>query len=85
MISVKADGRASDKVSGVITKAFEIEDEYGEVEPNLSDFGQTIKLESWRDGRDWDGRVYTIKVWVEDLAGNINEAQTKVTVPHSRR
>ena len=85
MVKVKIDGSTSDNGSGIQTKVFEVEDEYNQVEPKITDFGQTIKLQSWRHIRDWDGRVYEIKVKVTDVAGNISEAQTPVKVPYFKR
>lgn len=83
MVDIKVLGSASD--NNHYTKAFSINDEYGQVTPALTDFGQTIQLEARRDGNDLDGRVYTIKVIAEDLAGNITEKSTLVTVPHDQR
>lgn len=61
-----------------------INDEYHQVEPQVSNFGQTIQLEAKRDGGDLDGRVYIIKVIAEDLAGNITEREVQVIVPHDQ-
>lgn len=84
-VKVKISGSATDSDSGIISKTFEVIDEYNKVEPGITDFGQIIKLESWRKVRDWDGRVYTIKVKVTDLVGNVSEAQTEVKVPYFKR
>ncbi len=66
------------------TKTFKVIDEYGLIQPNITDFDQTIQLESKREGKDKDGRFYEIRVFVEDLAGNIAEAQAIVVVPHDQ-
>ncbi len=84
-VKVKVSGDATDSGSGVLGKVFEVVDEYDKVEPKFTDFGQTISLESWRRILDWDGRIYTIKVKVTDLAGHTTEAQTEVRVPYFRK
>ncbi len=64
---------------------FQVEDEYGTIEPALSDFGETIKLEAARDGNDKDGRIYTITVIATDDAGNTNSDSTTIIVPHDMK
>ncbi|MEK7534010.1 MAG: hypothetical protein AAB600_01605 [Patescibacteria group bacterium] len=61
-----------------------VDDEYDEIEPSISDFGQTIQLKARKEGSDKDGRMYIIKVRAEDMAGNITENQTQVLVPHDQ-
>lgn len=85
MVDVKISGDSSDNTSGVSFKMFTFEDEYKTLSPTISDFNQTVKLEAWRDGNDKDGRIYTVKVLVEDQAGNKSEANTDITAPHDQR
>lgn len=59
-------------------------DEYGAVQPILTGFNQTIKLEAKRNGNDKDGRKYIIQAIAEDKAGNTSEAVTTVLVPHDQ-
>lgn len=66
-----------------------IEDEYDLVEPtvtiqNQTSINQAIKLEASRKGEDINGRMYTIKIFVTDLAGNTSVATTEVIVPHDQ-
>lgn len=82
MTNVVISGSAND--TNLSFKTFEVEDEYGTVQPTLTDFGQTIKLEAKRDGGDKDGREYIIKVSAVDIAGNSTEDTTSVTVPHDK-
>lgn len=83
MIDVVIYGDASD--AHLYSKKINVEDEYDLVEPEILDFGETIQLEAKREGGDLDGRLYIIKLIVEDLAGNIKEAITNVIVGHDQR
>ncbi len=64
---------------------FIIKDEYGLIEPILSNFNQTIKLQAKRNGNDLDGRAYKIEAMSSDLAGNRGDASVEVIVPHDLR
>ena len=81
MVSVLVSGSASDALSGVASTVFTVTDEYGQVQPALGGFGQSILLQASRRASDANGRVYTIAVRVTDLAGNVTTASTRVTVP----
>lgn len=83
MVDVKITGNSTD--SHLKNTTFKVEDEYGLIEPSLTTFGQTIKLEAKRNGDDLDGRKYTIEVTSEDLAENITKEYATVTVPHDQR
>ncbi len=83
MVDLKITGNSSD--SHLKTTTFKVEDEYNQIQPPLSYFGQTIQLEAKRNGNDQDGRIYTIQATAEDLAGNTTPASTMVTVPHDQR
>ena len=82
MVNVTITGSSSDDHLSKTT--ITVSDEYHLIEPIISGFGQTIQLEARRNGSDSDGRVYIIKVGVEDLAGNKKEAQVQVIVPHDQ-
>lgn len=83
MVDVKITGNSSD--SHLKTTTFHIKDEYNQIQPPLSYFGQTIQLEAKRNGDDADGRVYAIQATAEDLAGNTTKAITTILVPHDQR
>jgi hypothetical protein len=85
MVKVWITASASDALSRVSSAELTVKDEYGQVEPVIGPFLQSgVWLEAWREGRDLDGRVYTITVTAIDHAGNINTADTTVIVPHDR-
>lgn len=84
MVSVAIVGQATDSLSGIGQASFEVQDEYGKVEPTIPKFGDITQLEAWRNGTDKDGRVYIISAGVKDAAGNISSASTTVTCPHDR-
>lgn len=63
----------------------EVIDEYGRIEPEITDFDQTIKLEAKRNGNDKDGRVYKIFTTAMDKAGNTSTANASVIVSHDKR
>ncbi len=83
MVDVKISGKSLDP--NPYSTKFLVEDEYDLVEPEISDFNQTIKLEASRKAEDMDGRKYVIRVIAEDLAGNFSEASVEVIVPHDQR
>ena len=66
MVDVAINGDATDNLSGVESLTFKVTDEYGKVQPTLTDFGSTIKLEASRDGNDKDGRIYTVSATAKD-------------------
>jgi len=86
MVEVMVTGSANDGVSGVLSYQLSVKDEYGQVEPSIGPYLQKqIQLEAWREGKDLDGRVYTISLIAFDRAGNKATAQTVVVVPHDQR
>lgn len=85
MIDVMIGGGATDAISGLASIAFTVADEYGIVQPSISDFNTTIPLEAWREGTDQDGRKYTIMATATDVAGNNTTMSTQVFVPHDQR
>lgn len=61
-----------------------VADEYGTYTQQGLKFGDTVRLEAWRDGTDRDGRVYTVTAVVTDQAGNVTTKSATVVVPHDR-
>ncbi|MBU4304475.1 MAG: DUF11 domain-containing protein [Candidatus Omnitrophica bacterium] len=84
LVDVTINGLADDGLSGIVSTTFKVEDEYHNVEPNISDFGTTIRLEAWRRGDDLDGRNYIVSVTAKDKAGNESSAATVVICPHDQ-
>jgi hypothetical protein len=79
-------GSANDELSGLCSFELAVKDEYGEFDSVIGPYlERQIELEAWREGRDLDGRVYTISLTATDHAGNIAIAQAIVTVPHDQR
>lgn len=66
-----------------------VDDEYDLIEPSITTYGQdvnqTMQLEASRRKDDMDGRIYTIRVFAIDIAGNIALSTFYVTVPHDQR
>jgi murein DD-endopeptidase MepM/ murein hydrolase activator NlpD len=83
MVSVRIGGSVTEE--NLFATVFGASDEYGEVEPAVSNFGQTIKLQARRNGNDPDGRVYAVRAVSEDLAGNEGSSEAKIVVPHDKR
>ncbi len=85
MVDVLVTSSANDGLSGLYTLQLSVKDEYGQVEPVIGPYLRSeIQLEAWRDGRDFDGRVYIISITAADYAGNEATAEATVTVPHDR-
>src|SRR5271157_348756 len=93
MVPVTVSGAITDSLSGVdpSTAAFNVVDEYGQIQPSGSvslgaggSYSFTVALQASRNGNDKDGRQYTITVSAKDLAGNLGSAATVVTVPHDQ-
>jgi hypothetical protein len=80
MVDVTISGSASD--NNQFSTQFQVNDEYHQAEPAITNFNSAIKLQSWREGQDLDGRKYVIKVIITDIAGNMTEVSTEVLVPH---
>lgn len=86
---VEVHGSAQDTGSGLAGVQFEVKDEYAEVEPPLTEFGQTIVLQAAVKPRDRDGRVYRVTATATDHAGQQRTVTRLVLVPrnwgHCRR
>jgi alpha-tubulin suppressor-like RCC1 family protein len=87
LTNVLIGGSVIDSGSGLTSTIITVTDEYGiyNMTMAVSDLGGTIQLEPWRDGRDKDGRLYTITVVLTDKAGNQSTGTTTVLVPHCMR
>ncbi len=83
MVDVTITGNSSDP--NIYRTKITVEDEYQQVEPVVTGFNQTIKLQASRREDDKDGRKYTIKATAEDLSGNFSEAKVEVIVPHDQK
>lgn len=83
MINIQVLGNASD--NNEVNTSFQVIDEYGLIQPQVSDFEQTIQLEAKRNGDDLDGRTYTVFVIATDKAGNTATASAQILVPHDQR
>jgi hypothetical protein len=80
-LPVKVLGSATDSGSGLASLQFEVKDEYGEVQPPLTEFGQVIVLKAAVKPRDRDGRVYSVTATATDNAGQKQTATQYVLVP----
>ncbi|HLV78772.1 MAG TPA: Ig-like domain repeat protein, partial [Chthonomonadaceae bacterium] len=92
MVTVTVSGSMSDALSGLspASAAFSVIDDYGTVQPSGSisvqsngSYSFSIQLQASRNGKDKNGRHYTITVRALDMAGNAGSAITVVTVPHN--
>jgi hypothetical protein len=70
---------------------FAVVDEYGVAQPSGSftiqdngSFSFVFQLEAWRDGKDLDGRHYSISVTAADTAGNTATKTVGILVPHDQ-
>ena len=71
--------------SGLANVTFHVQDKYGEVQPTLTDFGQTIMLQASRKGYDREGRWYKVTVTAADVAGLLTSVSQWVLVLHDLR
>jgi hypothetical protein len=83
MVNVVIGGAVADSGSEIASTKITVTDEYGIYNKTVPGFGSVVSLESWREGSDIDGRVYTITAVVTDKAGNQSMGTTKVLVPHN--
>ena len=84
MVNVSMGGSATDVLSGITPNSFKVTDEYGTIGLTLSDFNTIIQLESWRNGDDLNGRIYTTFVTTKDKADNQLSSSTTVICPHDK-
>jgi alpha-tubulin suppressor-like RCC1 family protein len=84
-VNVVIGGSVADGGSGIASTVITVTDEYGIYNLTVHGFGSMIPLESWREGTDMDGRLYTITAVTTDEAGNRSTGTTTVLVPHDMR
>ncbi|MEO5895404.1 MAG: family 10 glycosylhydrolase, partial [Vicinamibacterales bacterium] len=92
-VVVTVSGSAVDEASGLAGVSYEIVDEYGlafSIPPRVLEgrsmtWEEAMTLEARRDGRDLDGRRYTLIATVRDVAGRTTAAAVGVLVPHDSR
>ena len=92
MVNVSLFGTGADS-GGLSQVRYVVVDEYlgsYAVEPrvltgNSANWVDTLPVEAWRNGRDRDGRVYTVTAIVTDVAGRTSSASVNIVVPHDRR
>ena len=81
-VEVLVGGSATDD-SGSIEVEITFIDEYGSaIGQVVPGFGNSLRLEAWRDGNYTDGRIYTVTVVAIDAGGNRSEQSATVLVPH---
>jgi uncharacterized lipoprotein YddW (UPF0748 family) len=94
IVDVTLAGAAEDTGTGIESISFRVRDEYGLIQPEIApipgnglarvDFAQAIPLEASREGKDKDGRTYTLEVTVTDRACRARTASVTVLVPHDQ-
>jgi len=83
LVNVNVTGLANDTISGLGSYQVTVKDEYGQIQPVIgAQLQSQIQLEAWREGKDLDGRFYTISLVAIDIAGNEARVETSVIVPH---
>ena len=90
-VTVNVAGTIED-ASDIFDAWLQVEDEYGELDATigmtLADDGSytvPVDLIAWRNGRDRDGRTYTLTVWAMDVHTNLGASEpVTVLVPHDR-
>ena len=83
----------ADSASGLSQVSYQVNDEYGtplSIDPRLlsgnsANWLESLSVEARRNGNDHDGRLYTIKATVTDVAGRTSIATATVVVVHDRR
>jgi hypothetical protein len=83
MLPVVVNGSTADTGSQGVKVVFEVKDEYGEVQPALSAFGETIRLQASVRPKDCNGRLYRVTATATDEAGQTNSVSRFVLVPRS--
>ncbi|CAN5708140.1 hypothetical protein BH18ACI4_BH18ACI4_06050 [soil metagenome] len=91
-VNVAINGTGTDSVSGLASVSYVVTDEYGlplsipvrALSGNSAEWSEALAVEARRNGRDADGRLYTVVATITDLAGNTANASTNILVPHDR-
>ena len=93
-VAVTVSGMATDADSGIdpASLTFSVVDEYGAVQPSGAGsvgsggaYSVAVPLVAKRNGKDKDGRTYTVTVTARDLTGNAASCSVAVRVPHDQR
>ncbi len=66
-------------------KVINIQDEYSEITPLLTEGVNNISLKAYRRDNDMDGRNYTITASAQDKAGNASQKLENIIVLHDQR
>jgi len=84
MVGVAYNGFAVDELSGLdFPYVIEMIDEYGVYDQDLGvKFSGSVIFEAWGEGKDKDGRTYTIRITAWDKAGNESHADAVITILH---
>ena len=86
-VTITVNATGPDGPEDIVKITYSVIDEYGEydvAEKDLPNNG-VISLIPERDGKDKDGRVYTIIITVYDAAGLSDSASVDVVVPYDQR
>ncbi len=86
-VALAIDAVDLDEPQDIVRITYSVADEYGKYDVAETDLpgDGVISLIAARNGRDKDGRVYTITVTVYDSQGLSDSASIDVVVPHNRR
>ena len=89
MTPVTITGRITDAT--LVSATYRVVDEYRRVQPSGTitvqpdgSYAFVVSLEAYRNGNDYNGRIYTVIVTATDAAGRVGTAQVVITVPHSQ-
>lgn len=80
LVPVTINGSAGDSLSGIASVVITIADEYESYNMTVPSFGATVNLDTYKNHKDADGRLYTIQATVTDLAGNKQTAEYSLWV-----
>lgn len=80
LVPVTINGSAGDSLSGIASVVITIADEYGSYNMTVPSFGSTVNLDTYKNRKDADGRLYTIQATATDLAGNQQTAEYSLWV-----
>jgi hypothetical protein len=90
-VLVTVSGTITPGTSPIVSAAYAVTDEYGQVQPSGTitlraggSYSFGISLIAARNGNDPNGRTYTIMIGSKDTIGNLGFCSTVVTVPHDQ-
>lgn len=70
LVPVTINGSASDALSGIASVLITVTDEYGSYSMTVPSFGSTVMLDTLKNRKDTDGRLYKVEATATDVAGN---------------